>query len=73
MRPFVHVNCAMSADGKIAGIERRQVTISCDEDKDRVKDKKWDVPRVMANATAALATMAAVWMIKNHYLQNHQL
>ena len=44
MRPFVHVNCAMSADGKIAGIERRQVTISCDEDKDRVKGlrRKYD-------------------------------
>lgn len=38
MRPFVHVNCAMSADGKIAGIERRQVTISSKEDKERVKD-----------------------------------
>ena len=38
MRPFIHVNCAMSADGKIAGPERRQVTISSDEDKRRVKN-----------------------------------
>ena len=37
MRPFIHINCAMSADGKIAGSERKQVTISCKEDKDRVK------------------------------------
>lgn len=37
MRPFVHVNCAMSADGKIAGADRKQVTISSQEDKQRVK------------------------------------
>jgi len=37
LRPFVHVNCAMSADGKIAGCERKQVTISSGEDKERVK------------------------------------
>lgn len=44
MRPFVHVNCAMSADGKIAGTDRKQVTISSDEDKQRVKTlrKKYD-------------------------------
>ena len=37
MRPFVHINCAMSADGKIAGAERRQVRISSEEDMARVK------------------------------------
>lgn len=37
MRPFVHINCAMSADGKIAGPERTQIRISTKEDKDRVK------------------------------------
>ena len=37
MRPFVHINCAMSADGKIAGTERKQIAISSKEDKDRVK------------------------------------
>lgn len=44
MRPFIHVNCAMSADGKIAGDDRRQVTISSDEDKKRAKDlrRKYD-------------------------------
>lgn len=36
-RPFIHVNCAMSADGKIAGPERKQVRISSQEDIDRVK------------------------------------
>lgn len=44
MRPFVHVNCAMSADGKIAGPDRTQVAISSDEDKTRAKGlrRKYD-------------------------------
>ncbi|MDR0887750.1 MAG: dihydrofolate reductase family protein [Candidatus Methanoplasma sp.] len=44
MRPFIHINCAMSADGKIAGEDRKQVTISSDEDKIRVRNlrKKYD-------------------------------
>lgn len=44
MRPFIHVNCAMSADGKIAGTDRKQVRISSEEDKARVKNlrKKYD-------------------------------
>lgn len=44
MRPFIHINCAMSADGKLAGEDRTQVRISSDEDKTRVKNlrKKYD-------------------------------
>ena len=44
MRPFVHVNCAMSADGKIAGCDKTQVRISSDEDLLRSKGlrKKYD-------------------------------
>lgn len=44
MKPFVHVNCAMSADGKIAGVDRKQVRISSEEDMTRVKElrKKYD-------------------------------
>lgn len=44
MKPFIHVNCAMSADGKIAGVERKQVRISSEEDMNRVKElrKKYD-------------------------------
>ncbi len=36
MIPKVHVNCACSLDGKIAGIERKQVRISDEEDMARV-------------------------------------
>ena len=44
MRPFIHVNCAMSADGKLAGPDRKQVRISSEEDKLRVKNlrRKYD-------------------------------
>lgn len=44
MKPFIHVNCAMSADGKIAGVDRKQVRISSDADMQRVKNlrKKYD-------------------------------
>ncbi|MCQ2070253.1 MAG: 2,5-diamino-6-(ribosylamino)-4(3H)-pyrimidinone 5'-phosphate reductase [archaeon] len=44
MRPFVLVNCAMSADGKLAGTERKQIRISSEEDITRVKNlrKKFD-------------------------------
>ncbi|MGN0099046.1 MAG: 2,5-diamino-6-(ribosylamino)-4(3H)-pyrimidinone 5'-phosphate reductase, partial [Candidatus Methanomethylophilaceae archaeon] len=40
----IHVNCAMSADGKLAGEDRTQIRISSDEDKTRVKNlrKKYD-------------------------------
>lgn len=37
MRPFVTVNCAMTADGKIAGRSRKQLRISSQEDMSRVK------------------------------------
>ncbi len=37
MRPRVTVNCAMTADGKLAGRSRRQLRISSREDMDRVK------------------------------------
>ncbi len=38
MRPQVTVNCAMTADGKLAGRRRRQVAISSAKDKSRVKE-----------------------------------
>lgn len=50
MRPFVHVNCAMSADGKIAGPDRKQVRISSDEDKDRVKGLRMTYDAILVGA-----------------------
>lgn len=55
MRPFIHVNCAMSADGKLAGEDRTQVRISSDEDKTRVKNlrKKYDAIMVGVGTVVA--------------------
>jgi 2,5-diamino-6-(ribosylamino)-4(3H)-pyrimidinone 5'-phosphate reductase len=38
MRPTVTVNCAMTADGKIAGRDRKQLRISSAEDMERVRE-----------------------------------
>lgn len=55
MRPFVHVNCAMSADGKIAGPDRKQVTISSDEDKKRVKALRRQYDSILVGVGTVIA------------------
>ncbi len=55
MRPFIHVNCAMSADGKIAGSNRKQVRISSDEDKQRVKNLRKQYDAILVGVGTVLA------------------
>ena len=55
MRPFIHVNCAMSADGKLAGEDRTQVRISSDEDKTRVKGMRKQIDSLMVGVGTVLA------------------
>jgi len=55
MRPKVIVNCAMSADGKIAGRDRRQLRISSDEDIKRVKRLRLDSDAIMVGVGTVLA------------------
>ncbi|MFP4169539.1 MAG: 2,5-diamino-6-(ribosylamino)-4(3H)-pyrimidinone 5'-phosphate reductase [Methanomassiliicoccales archaeon] len=55
MRPFVTVNCAMSADGKIAGRRRRQVTISTGEDKSRVKELRAENDAILVGIGTVLS------------------
>ena len=55
MRPFIHVNCAMSADGKLAGDDRTQVRISSDEDKTRVKGMRKQFDSIMVGVGTVLA------------------
>jgi len=54
-RPFIHVNCAMSADGKIAGPERKQVRISSDEDIQRVKQMRRDYDGILVGVGTVIA------------------
>ena len=54
-RPFIHVNCAMSADGKIAGPERKQVRISSPEDIDRVKALRREYDSILVGVGTVIA------------------
>ncbi len=55
MRPKVIVNCAMSADGKIAGYDRRQTRISTPEDMERVKALRRSVDAIMVGVGTVVA------------------
>jgi 2,5-diamino-6-(ribosylamino)-4(3H)-pyrimidinone 5'-phosphate reductase len=55
MRPFVHVNVAMSADGKLSTWERRQVKISGASDFSRVDRIKAESDAVMVGIGTVLA------------------
>lgn len=55
MKPYVQINCAMSADGKIAGEDRRQVTISSVEDKERVKQLRKNSDAILVGIGTVIA------------------
>jgi len=54
-RPYIIVNMAMSADGKISSVERRQVRISGAEDRGRVDELKAGSDAVMVGIGTVLA------------------
>ncbi|MDD2836623.1 MAG: 2,5-diamino-6-(ribosylamino)-4(3H)-pyrimidinone 5'-phosphate reductase [Methanothrix sp.] len=54
-RPFVFINSAMSADGKISSFERCQVRISGQEDKDRVDLLRAESDAIMVGVGTVLA------------------
>lgn len=55
MRPFVQINCAMSADGKIAGEDRTQITISSPEDKERAKGLRKEFDAILVGVGTVVA------------------
>lgn len=55
MRPRVHVNCAMTADGKIAGRSRRQVRISSPEDMERVRRLRMESDAILVGIGTILS------------------
>ena len=55
MRPTVTVNCAMTADGKIAGRSRRQLRISSPEDLHRVKELRTSSDAILVGVGTVLA------------------
>ncbi len=55
MRPTVTVNCAMTADGKIAGRSRKQLRISSAEDLERVKRMRAATDAILVGVGTVLA------------------
>ncbi len=55
MRPHIIVNCAMTADGKITSIARRQVRISSPEDMERVKALRAGSDAILVGVGTVLA------------------
>lgn len=55
MRPHVTVNCAMTADGKIAGKARRQIRISSPEDLERVRRLRAESDAILVGINTVLA------------------
>lgn len=54
MRPFVHINVAMTADGKIDTVERRGAAISSAQDKERVDRLRAGADAVMVGGRTLL-------------------
>jgi len=54
-RPYIVINCAMSADGKIASPTRKQMRISPEEDLKRVYQLRNDVDAVLVGIGTILA------------------
>ena len=55
MSPFIHVNCAMSADGKIAGPDRKQMRISSEEDMIRVRDLRKEYDSILVGVGTVIS------------------
>jgi 2,5-diamino-6-(ribosylamino)-4(3H)-pyrimidinone 5'-phosphate reductase len=53
-RPYVHINVAMSADGKIDTFERRGASISSPRDKERVDCMRAEVDAIMVGGRTLL-------------------
>lgn len=69
MKPFVIVNCAMSADGKIALPTRRQTRISSEEDMKRVHELRNSVDVIIVGVGTVLADDPSL-LVNPKYVSN---
>lgn len=72
MRPYVIINCAMSADGKIALPSRRQTRISCDEDIERVQRLRSSCDAILVGIGTVLQDDPGL-LVKEKYLKRQEL
>jgi len=68
-RPYVIINCAMSADGKIALPNKKQLRISCDEDIKRMYNLRNEVDAVLVGIGTILSDDPKL-TVKNSYIKN---
>lgn len=71
MRPFIFINAAMSADGKISTVKRNQVRISGDNDFQRVDHMRAGADALMVGIGTVLADNPSL-TIKSRSLQNER-
>ena len=71
-RPHVIVNCAMSADGKIALPTRKQLRISCDEDIERMYKLRNECDAVLVGVGTVLSDDPKLTVKEKYVKQPHQ-
>ncbi len=69
MRPDIIVNCAMSADGKIAGRERKQVKISDQADFKRVHELRSECDAILVGVGTVIADNPSL-IVKDKYVED---
>ena len=68
-RPYVVINCAMSADGKIASQSGKQMKISCDEDIKRMYELRNSSDGVLVGINTVLSDDPKL-TVKEKYVKN---
>ena len=68
-RPYVVINCAMSADGKIASSSGKQLRISCEEDIKRMYELRNDSDAVLVGINTVLSDDPKL-TVKEKYVKN---
>ncbi len=68
-RPYVVINCAMSADGKIASPSGKQMRISCDEDIKRMYELRNGCDAVLVGINTVLSDDPKL-TVKEKYVKN---
>ena len=68
-RPYVVINCAMSADGKIASPSDKQMKISCDEDIKRMYELRNECDAVLVGINTVLSDNPKL-TVKEKYVKN---
>jgi 2,5-diamino-6-(ribosylamino)-4(3H)-pyrimidinone 5'-phosphate reductase len=68
-RPYVIINCAMSADGKIALPNRKQLRLSCDKDLERMYKLRNEFDAVLVGIGSILSDNPKL-TVKEKYVKN---